>query len=128
MTDWTDSVAKLVAFGGGTGGGYIALKTVVQFFGGRLDKREAAVDAGSERLNKRLEDRLDKVEGRLDVAERELALCERKHALSEVKAARLEAMLLQVRPGLKLAFPPEPETPASLEELAAELDKKVGEQ
>jgi len=122
MTDWTDSLAKLAALGGGTGGGYVALRTLVQFFGGRLDKREAAIDAGSQRLNDRLESRLDKVEARLDVAERDLALCERKHAVSEAKATRLEAMLRMVSPKLKAAFPPDGDTPSDMIDMTDKFD------
>ncbi|SFG08550.1 hypothetical protein SAMN05518801_10743 [Novosphingobium sp. CF614] len=78
--------------GAAAGGGFGVIKWGLEFLGGRMDKREAAIDAGTQMLIASLEARLNALTARLDKVETELADCRRKHAEAEAKVMRLEAM------------------------------------
>lgn len=126
MPGWLDEAARVLGGGAGLGAGlggvFFALKWVFEYVGGRMDRRAAALDDGTQRLMDRLEARIDELTKRVTTVERELADCQTKHAESEAKAARLEAMLLATRPGLKRAFPPEDCIPKDMAVLAAKMD------
>lgn len=122
MADWLDILGNTVGAGAGAGGGFFALKWITEYIGGRMDKRAAALDAGTQRLIEQLEARTNKLAERLDKVERELAECQAKHSLSEAKAVKLEALLLATKPGLKLAFPLHDDTPEDMLAAARKLD------
>ena len=129
MPSWIDDL-RSVAFGaGGAGGGLLTVRWLAGFVGGRMDKRADRLDADTrfiiENLRTeltRLAERQERSEGEIADLREQLTECQRKHAESETKAARLEAMLLATRPGLKLAFPPEDSLPNDMAVMAARLD------
>jgi len=91
-----DLLASLPAWfgvGAGSGAGFFTLKWLIEWIGGRMDRRADALDKGTQRLIEGLESRLNAVTARLDKVEQELAECTKKHAESEAKSLRLEAML-----------------------------------
>ncbi len=86
--------------GAGAGGGYFVVLKFFEWLGGRVDKREAAVEASSIRLDtamhkllKNLEDRMQALTGRLDVVEHELTECRAQHAKCEAELSRLRGMM-----------------------------------
>lgn len=87
-----------------------------------MDKRAAALDAGTQRLMERLEARVDELTKRVQTVERELADCQTKHAESEAKAARLEALISLTQQGMRANFPIDPTMPNDMAVLAAKLD------
>lgn len=78
---------------GVAGVGFAFTKWFLEWVGGRMDKRAAALDAGTQRLIEGLEKRLDSVTERLNVVERDLADCKLKHADAEAEVMRLQAMM-----------------------------------
>lgn len=89
-----------------------------------MDKRAAALDAGTQRLMERLEARVDELTKRVTTVEHELADCQKKHAESEAKAARFEALLGLTSTGLRAAYPIDPKMPNEMAVMAAKLDGK----
>ncbi|MFC0204741.1 hypothetical protein [Novosphingobium soli] len=80
------------------GGGFGVIKWAMEFFAGRLDKRQAVLDADTRFVIDQLRAELARVSSRLDHAEGEiqdlrgqLAECQAKHAEAEARAMRLEA-------------------------------------
>lgn len=114
--------ASATGVGVSGGAGFFALKWVFEYFGGRMDKRAAALDAGTDRLLARLEKRVDELTTRVQTVEKELADCQSKHAESEAKAARLEALIGLTTPGMRAAFPLDPTMPNDLAIMAAKLE------
>lgn len=80
--------------GGIAGVGFAFAKWFLEYVGGRMDKRAAALDAGTQRLIEGLEKRVNALTDRLDQVERDLAECNHKHALAEAEVAKLNAILL----------------------------------
>ena len=93
MTSVPELVALWGASGVGAGGGFFIIKWLFEYVGGRMDKRAAALDQGTQLLIEGLEKRLDTVTERLDRVERDLADCRYKHAESEAEVLRLKAMM-----------------------------------
>lgn len=122
---WVDNLASASAVSVSGGAGFFALKWLVEYFGGRMDKRAAALDAGTQRLMERLEARVDELTKRVTTVEKELADCQTKHAESEAKAARLEALISLTQQGMRANFPVEGTMPNDLAVLAAKLDGGV---
>lgn len=122
---WVDNLASASAVSVSGGAGFFALKWLVEYFGGRMDKRAAALDAGTQRLMERLEARVDELTKRVTTVEKELADCQTKHAESEAKAARLEALISLTQQGMRANFPVEATMPNDLAVLAAKLDGGV---
>lgn len=122
---WVDTLASASGVGGGFAASFFALKWLVEYFGGRMDKRAAALDAGTQRLMERLEARVDELTKRVQTVERELADCQTKHAESEAKAARLEALISLTQQGMRANFPIDPTMPNDMAVLAAKLDGGV---
>lgn len=114
--------ASATGVGVSGGAGFFALKWLVEYFGGRMDKRAAALDAGTQRLMERLEARVDELTKRVTTVEKELAECQSKHAESEAKAARLEALIGLTTTGMRAAFPVDATMPNDLAVLAAKLE------
>jgi len=121
-TSLIEAAASATGVGVGGSAGFFALKWVFEYFGGRMDKRAAALDAGTERLLERLEKRVDELTKRVSTVEQELADCQKKHAESEAKAARLEALIGLTTPGMRAAFPLDPTMPNDLAIMAAKLE------
>lgn len=89
-----------VGLGAGGGASFFTLKWFIDWLGGRVDKREATLDAGVQRLDvgtqrliDNLTNRLDDVTSRLSAVEHDLAECRHNHAEAEAKVARLEATM-----------------------------------
>jgi hypothetical protein len=120
--NWLESIASLTGLGASTGFGFYMIKWLVEYFGGRMDKRTAALDAGTDRLMKLLEARVDELTKRVSTVERELAECQSKHAESEAKAARLEALISLTMPGMRANFPIDPQMPNDIAVMAAKLE------
>ncbi len=93
MPDILSMIPNWLLGGFGAGGGFAIFKWGAEAIFGRLDKRAAALDAGTQRLMDGMEKRLDAVSRRLDVVERELAECTLKHAKAEAEVMRLTAMM-----------------------------------
>lgn len=70
-----------------------AAKWLIEYFGGRMDKRADRLDASADKLIQGLEDRIDALTNRLDHVETELAECNRKHADAQAHNKQLQAML-----------------------------------
>ena len=95
-----DTLPGLAVTGGGIGGGFFLLKWVVYWASGRVDKREAAVEAGTARLDEvtqrvitRLEAEVNNLIPRMTHAEKELEACRTQHAESRAEVARLKAIM-----------------------------------
>lgn len=95
-----ESLPAFLSMGAGGGVGFFAIKWFVEWLGGRVDKKEAAVergferlDAGTQRLIEHLQSQMKSVLERLDKAETALRDCQRKHAESEAEVARLKAIM-----------------------------------
>lgn len=140
---WPDDFASVTGVGFG---GVLALAAIRQvprgvrwlfeFFGGRMDRRAAALDADTrfiiENLRaelKRMAERQEQSDQRIGATEHEirelrseLADCQKKHAESEAKAARLEALIGLTGVGMKSAFPVNKAMPNDMAVLAAKLD------
>lgn len=94
------TVANAAGLGFGAGGAFFMVRWIAVFIAGRWDKREAHVDAGTDRLIHGLEtqiesltNRITSLNQRLDHVETELSECKRLHAESEAERTRLHAML-----------------------------------
>lgn len=77
------------------------VRWIIEYFTGRIDRREASVEEADKELDRRKDSLIDKMEGqltsllnRVTVAEAALAECIRKHAESDAKVLHLEALLL----------------------------------
>jgi septal ring factor EnvC (AmiA/AmiB activator) len=98
MTDILATLPSWAAAGGGVGAGFFFAKYALEWLGGRLDKREAAVAARDERLDVStqkligtLEERMSNLTARLDRVEEELINCRAQHAQCEAELTRLRA-------------------------------------
>lgn len=92
-TPYIEHVAAFAGAGGGAGIGFFAIKWFAEWFSGRSDKREARLDATSDKLNDLLERRIETLTDRLDTIESLLADCQRMHAKSEADVMRLTAIV-----------------------------------
>ncbi|AIT81587.1 hypothetical protein JI59_18330 [Novosphingobium pentaromativorans US6-1] len=70
-----------------------AARWIIEYFGGRMDKRADRLDASTDKLIKGLEDRIDALTKRLDHVEQELSECKEQHAVAEARNKHLEAMM-----------------------------------
>lgn len=89
-----------VAGGSSIGVGFYFVRWLVEWISGRLDKRQANLDAGREALDQGwkayrlvLEDRLAAQDKRIAELEHEIVECTRKHAEAEAKLIRVEAFM-----------------------------------
>lgn len=97
---WVDSFPRWLALGGGAGGSFVLIKWVLEQLLGRVQQRESAIDAGTQRLIEGLERRLtqeshryDELEMRLEAFRHDLDECRKKHLESESEVIRLKAMV-----------------------------------
>lgn len=95
-----EALPATAAAGAGAGGGFFLIKFLFEWAGGRLDKREAAAVASSERLDtatykliEKLEERMNALTARLDQVEHELTECRAQHAICEAELAKLRAVI-----------------------------------
>lgn len=88
-----EQAGAFVVMGGGAGGGFLAVKWLIEWVAGRLDKREARIDAGTDKLIQALERQVDALSKRLEAVESSLADCQLKHAESEATVLRLQAII-----------------------------------
>lgn len=95
-----EAIAAWAAGGMGAGGGFFAFKWLVEYIGGRMDKRAAALDAGTQALIEHLQaqvssltDRIGSVTARLDHVEKELDECRAQHAEARGKLAQMEGVM-----------------------------------
>ncbi len=98
--DLLESLPAFFSVGAGGGVGFFVIKWFVEWIGGRVDKKEEAVergferlDAGTQQLISHLQSQMASVLERLDNAETALRDCQRKHAESEAEVARLKAIM-----------------------------------
>jgi len=92
-TPYIEHVAAFAGAGGGAGLGFYALKWFAEWIAGRNDKREARIDATSDKLIGSLEKRIETLTERLDTVERLLSDCQKMHAKSEADVMRLTAII-----------------------------------
>ena len=90
---FAEQFGSVAALGGGAGGGFFIVKWFVEMIAGRLDKREARLDAGADKLIGALEKRIETLTQRLDAVEHLLADCQRLHSKSEAEVMRLTAIV-----------------------------------
>lgn len=95
---------QLAVAGGSAGGSlglvFVAVRWTANFIAGRLDKKEAALDAGTQQLIEHLRQQVTILVGdcrelrewRAE-AEKDLRECERRHAESEAEVMRLKATM-----------------------------------
>lgn len=89
-----------VGLGAGGGASFFTLKWFIDWLGGRVDKREATLDAGVQRLDlatqrliENLQKRLDDVTERMSNVEHELAECRTQHADARAEVMQLRALV-----------------------------------
>lgn len=90
---YVEHVAAFAGAGGGAGLGFYALKWFTEWIAGRNDKREARLDATSDKLISSLEVRIETLTKRLDTIEGLLADCQKMHAKAEADVLRLTAIV-----------------------------------
>lgn len=90
---YVEQLGGLAALGGSAAGGFAIVKWFMEWIAGRLDKREARIDAGTDRLIKAMSEQVDKLTTRLETVEESLAECKRLHAKSEAEVLRLTALV-----------------------------------
>jgi len=90
---YVEQLGGVAALGGSAGGGFFIVKWFVEWIAGRLDKREARLDAGADKLIDALEKRIETLTSRLDAVEHMLADCQRMHSKSEAEVLRLTALV-----------------------------------
>lgn len=73
--------------------GFFVIKWFAEWIAGRNDKREARIDATSDKLIGSLEKRIETLTERLDTVERLLSDCQKMHAKSEADVMRLTAII-----------------------------------
>lgn len=93
MNEWADAFAAWLGLGAGAGGGFFAIRWLLEYFAGRLDKRTIQIDQATERLIQSLEDRIIGLVERLAKIESDLDECKHRHAESDAKVLKLEAIL-----------------------------------
>lgn len=88
------------SMGLGMGGAFLIVRWLATFLAGRIDKKEAHIDAGLKSLVDGLKDEIARLSDecralRKQVSEhgRELAECRRKHAESEAEVMQLKAQM-----------------------------------
>jgi hypothetical protein len=87
-----------LAIASGTAGGsfglvFVAVRWSANFIAGRMDRKEAHLDAGTQRMIDRLEKQVEALLERVTRIDEDLAECKRMHAESEADRMRLRAML-----------------------------------
>lgn len=98
-----DSLLSLAASGAGIGGGatiaFLFIRWVVEYLGGRMEKRADRLDAGTATLIGQLQGQVAALlerekhrEQRLRNVEDELTECKRRHAESDAELMRLKAI------------------------------------
>lgn len=86
-----------LAYGGSAGFGlgfsFLVVRWFATFVAGRIDRKEANVDAGTQRLIDRLEKQVEALLTRMTHIDEDLAECKRRHAESEAEVMRLKAQM-----------------------------------
>ena len=80
--------------GGVAGVGFAFAKWFLEYVGGRMDKRAAALDQDTRFVIENLKGEVERLLKRVSVLEEGYAECKEKHAKSEAEVARLNALLL----------------------------------
>lgn len=100
VPDLLQSLPGWLGLGAGGGASFFTLKWFVEWLGGRVDKREATLSAGVERLDtatqvliKNMQTRMDDLTSRLSTVEHELAECRTQHAEAAAEVMSLRAMV-----------------------------------
>lgn len=100
VTELLQSGLGWVGIGAGGGASFFTLKWFIDWLGGRVDKREATLDAGVQRLDlatqrliENLQKRLDDVTDRMSIVEHELAECRSQHSEARAEVMQLRAMV-----------------------------------
>lgn len=101
ITSALEAIPTFTAVGAGTGMGFFFLKFLFEWFGGRMDKRQEMVDAGTKALIEHLQNQITslterqvKQDTRIDTLQNDLDACRDKHAESEARVKQLEATML----------------------------------
>ncbi|NIJ18482.1 hypothetical protein FHS95_000151 [Sphingomonas naasensis] len=103
-----DEAVTAAATGSGVGGGFFALRWLVQWLTGRLDKRQALLDAQDERVDREWQKIREKVEARLDKVELQneaLRFAFHHVAAALIKVDPTNPALAQAEQMLSAAFP-----------------------
>lgn len=93
LTPSLETVAASATGGFGIGVGFFFVRWVAIFVSGRWDKKEAQLDAGTQRLIDRLETQVQSLLGHVARIDEELAECRRLHSESEALRLQAEALL-----------------------------------
>jgi len=72
---------------------FLVVRWFATFVAGRIDRKEANVDAGTQRLIERLEKQVDALLTRVTHIDEDLAECKRRHAESEAEVMSLKAQM-----------------------------------
>lgn len=83
--------------GAGATGVFLAMRWLLEYFAGRLDRRENRLDEQTQKMFDRLSGEVDRLTDRVTVAERSLAECKAQHAASERRVAQLERQIEHAR-------------------------------
>ncbi|QVM82928.1 hypothetical protein HT578_03705 [Novosphingobium decolorationis] len=86
--------------GGGIGAAVWGMRWLIEFAGGRMDKRADRLDADMRFVVEQLKSQIDQltersngISNRLGKVEQDLADCQKKHASSEAEVLKLQAIL-----------------------------------
>jgi len=108
MSDWLELLARWATAGATAGisltGGIWFVRWLLEWLGGRMDKRADRIDRSTQQLLDRLEKEIADLRERHDIevtalrervtsTETALAECQERHAESEAKVLRLEAIV-----------------------------------
>lgn len=85
--------SSFLAGGIGLGGGFWFIKWLIEFVGGRMERKAERLDRTTEALLTRLENEIGELRSRLEKAEADLQECKEKHAESEAKVMQIEAIM-----------------------------------
>lgn len=95
-----EQLPAVFTLGFGGGGGFYAIRWIAEWVAGRLDKREAKIDAATDQLIKRMAAQIDTLGGetndlrtRLGEVEADLRECHRKHAAAESEVMKLNVII-----------------------------------
>jgi len=96
-----NNLPEWAALGASGGMGFFFVRWAFEWFGGRMDKRQELVDAGTKALIEHLQDQITSLieqqgalHDRVDRLQKELDACHEKHSESEAKVKQLEATML----------------------------------
>lgn len=98
--EWVERIVAYSSVGIGGGAGYFFFKWLVEYLGGRMDRRAEALDKGTQQLIDNLQKQVSVLvelrEGdlrRISQIEEDLQACKKLHAAADARVMQLESIL-----------------------------------